>query len=363
MAFSPPAASDGAAAHFRADRSRNVAWNFASLTVTVPLSPNKRIFIENKNKTFYMKSMDINLAKTFLEVAASGSFIAAAERLHLTQTAVSARIRTLENLLNRSLFVRNKAGARLTSAGERFVRYATTLVQVWEGARRHVALPPGRKSGVSLGGELSLWYPLLADWLIWMHSEFREVAIRAEVDSPARLLERVQEGSLDLAVLYNPPQRPDLVCELLMEEKLIQVTTDARGRVNPNHYVFVDWGPAFTINHQAAFPNLSNPPLSISLGPLALTYILTVGGSGYFRIGTAQPFLADGRLHRVSRAPEFSYSAYVVYATGREDDVIERVRRGLRFVAAGHEKPGIAPTIGARTLPSDLPKSVRRQRL
>lgn len=298
--------------------------------------------------------MDISLARTFLEVVASGSFIAAAERLHLTQTAVSARIRTLECQLDRSLFVRNKAGARLTPAGERFVRYATTIVQVWERARQQVALPPGRESGVSLGGELSLWYPLLADWLIWMHFECPDIAIRAEVDTPARLLDRVQEGSLDLAVLYNPPQRPNLVCELLMEEKLIQVTSDKDGAIDPSHYVYIDWGPAFAVNHQAAFPDLSNPPISISLGPLALTYLLTVGGSGYFRIGAAQPFLADGRLSRVSQAPEFSYSAYVVYATGREGNVIERVRKGLRFVAATHEKPGIAPAIGARALPRDL---------
>lgn len=47
-------------------------------------------------------------------VAESGSFIAAAECLHLTQTAVSARIRALEMELDRVLFIRNKAGARLT---------------------------------------------------------------------------------------------------------------------------------------------------------------------------------------------------------------------------------------------------------
>ncbi|WP_368621243.1 LysR family transcriptional regulator [Paraburkholderia sp. BR13444] len=173
--------------------------------------------------------MDITLARTFLEVSASGSFISAAERLHLTQTAVSARIRTPEEQLGRRLFVRNKAGARLTTAGERFVRHATTLVQVWEQARQHVALPPGREEGVSLGGELSLWHPLLADWLVWMHRECPQIALRAEVDSPMRLLDRVHEGSLDIAVLYNPPQRPDLVSELLVEEKLVMVTSAPDG--------------------------------------------------------------------------------------------------------------------------------------
>ncbi|MBB5414867.1 LysR family transcriptional regulator [Paraburkholderia atlantica] len=183
--------------------------------------------------------MDITPPRTFLEVSASGSFISAAERLHLTQTAVSARIRTLEEQPGRRLFVRNKAGARLTTAGERFVGHATTLVQVWEQARQHVALPPGREEGVSLGGELSLWHPLLADWLIRMHRECPQIALRAEVDCPMRLLDRVHEGSLDIAVLYNPPQRPDLVSELLVEEKLVMVTSAPDGQIDPAQYVYV----------------------------------------------------------------------------------------------------------------------------
>jgi len=294
--------------------------------------------------------MDINLARTFLEVSRCGSFIAAAERMHLTQTAVSARIRTLEDLLERRLFVRNKAGARLTPAGERFVRHATALVQVWEQARQFVALPPGREEVVSLGGELSLWYPLLADWLIWMHQECPDIALRTDVDGPMRLLDRVQEGSLDLAVLYNPPQRPDLVSELLVEEKLIMVTSAADGAMNPAQYIYVDWGPSFAANHQAAFPGLSSPPVSISLGPLALTYLLSVGGSGYFRVGTVQPFLSDGRLRRVENAPEFSWSAYAVYATRREDRVIDRVRHGLRTVASIRETNSLGHVIGSRPL-------------
>ncbi|WP_420798803.1 LysR family transcriptional regulator [Paraburkholderia atlantica] len=60
----------------------------------------------------------------FLEVSASGSFISAAERLHLTQTAVSARIRTLEEQLERRLFVRN-GRAGILMVGLRGVRQTT----------------------------------------------------------------------------------------------------------------------------------------------------------------------------------------------------------------------------------------------
>jgi len=292
--------------------------------------------------------MDINLARTFLAVTESGSFIAAAEALHLTQSAVSARIRTLETELGKPLFVRNKAGARLTPTGERFRRHAESLVQLWERARQEAALPAGRAEGVTLGGELSLWHPLLADWLIWMRYECPEIAVRAEVDAASRLVERVEEGTLDIAVVYNPPQRSGLVCELLMEEKLVQVTSSPDGSIDPDTYIFVDWGSAFQANHQAAFPELAAPATSISLGPLALTYLLSVGGSGYFRIGTAQPFLDDGRLRLVHGVPEFSYSAHAVYAAGRADKTLARVRDGLKFVATGREKPGLATVIGSR---------------
>ena len=55
--------------------------------------------------------MDIDLARTFLEIVRTGSFVAAAERLHVTQTTITARVQNLEQQLDCRLFVRNRAGA------------------------------------------------------------------------------------------------------------------------------------------------------------------------------------------------------------------------------------------------------------
>ncbi|UFM64524.1 LysR family transcriptional regulator [Paracoccus sp. MA] len=294
--------------------------------------------------------MDTNQARTFLEVVHSGSFVAAADRLNITQTAVSARIRTLENSLGRRLFIRNKAGARLTPSGERLVRHATAMLQLWERARQQVALPPGRSAGVHLGGELSLWHPLLADWLIWMRRECPDIALRAEVDGPASLMARVQEGSMDVAVLYNPPHAPNLVNELLAEEKLVLVSSAADGRFAAEDFIHVDWGPNFAASFETSFPDLS-PPVSISLGPLALTYLLTVGGCGYFRLGIVRPFLAVGRLSLVPGAPEFSHSTHMVYAERADGEVLDRVRTGLKAVAAAPPSLRRATEIAARQWP------------
>ena len=52
--------------------------------------------------------MDVDRARTFLEIVHSGSFLKAADRLHVSQTTVSARIRTLEDELGRQMFIRNR---------------------------------------------------------------------------------------------------------------------------------------------------------------------------------------------------------------------------------------------------------------
>jgi DNA-binding transcriptional LysR family regulator len=279
--------------------------------------------------------MDIEVARTFLEVVKTGSFVGAAANLNLTQTAVSARIRVLEDRLDRPVFIRNKAGAKLTPAGEQFLRFATTIVQIWDRARRAVALPPGRDTVVTIGAELSLWSPLLRHWLLWMRRECPEIAINARIDTSERLLERVQDSSLDVAVIYAAPRRPGVIAELLFEEKLVLVrTTPASQPLSAEDHVEIDWGEEFMTSYHAAFPDDAKPVVSIGYGPLALDYILATGGSGYFREGFVRPYLEEGRLMLVPDSPEFSYSAYVVHSAKADPGVMARIRHGLRKAAA-----------------------------
>jgi DNA-binding transcriptional LysR family regulator len=259
----------------------------------------------------------------------------AAASLHLTQTAISARVKVLEQQVGQPLFVRNKSGAKLTSAGQQFHRYASTLVQVWQSAQRAVALPPGRDQVVTLGAELSLWNPLLRHWLLWMRRECAQVAVNATIDTAERLIGDVQDGSLDVAVVYGAPHRPGLVTELLFEEKLVQVrTTPLDQSLAPTDHIGVDWGEDFAVSFAAAFPEEPKPVVSIGYGPLALEYMLAVGGMGYFREGFIRAYLDEGRLAKISGSPEFSYSASVVHSAKADEGVMEPIRIGLRAAAA-----------------------------
>ena len=274
--------------------------------------------------------MDTELARTFLEIVSTGSFIRAAERLNVGQTTVSARIRTLEQLLGRPLFVRNKGGASLTPAGEQFLRYAPTFVQLWQRARQQVAVPAGHRAVLTVGSEVSLWHPLLVDWVRWMRRSLRDVALRVHVDVPQDLINQVASGLVDVAIMYAPQHRPGLKIDLLMEETLVLVTTDPAGRLmDETDYVYVDWGPDFALHHGVDFPDPA-PGFFSNLGPLALTYVLSAGGSGYFRMRSVEPYIASGRLHMVPGAPQFSYPVYVVHSVNADSSVLDPAVAGLR---------------------------------
>jgi len=296
--------------------------------------------------------MDVELARTFLEIVATGSFLRAAERLHVGQTTVSARIKSLEQQLGRPLFVRNKAGATLTPAGEQFLRYALAFVQLWQRTRHQVAVPRGHRAVLAVGSEVSLWQPLLLDWVAWMRRSLRDIALRVHVDVPQDLINHVASGFVDVALMYAPQHRPGLKIDLIMEETLVLVTTDAKGLLKEaSDYVHVDWGPEFALHHGMSLPDIT-PSVSVNLGPLGLSYVLQVGGSGYFRMRAVAPHLAAGRLHLVPAAPQFSYPIYSVQSAGADDAIVGPALAGLRKVStAGVNRRGkvALPHQGRRT--------------
>lgn len=300
------------------------------------MDSDQRIAFTEPFKTFFLlgQTMDIELARTFLEIVSSGSFIRAADQLNVGQTTVSARIRTLEQLLGRPLFVRNKGGASLTPAGEQFLRYAPTFVQLWQRTRQQVAVPPGHTAVLTVGSEVSLWQPLLLDWVLWMRRSLRETAVRVHVDVPQDLINQVAAGLVDVAIMYAPQHRPGLKIDLLMEEVLVLVTTDRNtSSVADSSYVSVDWGPEFALHHGVSFPEAA-PGLFSNLGPLALGYLLVEGGSAYLRKSAVQPYVASGQLHFVPGSPHFSYPVYVVHSANADDETLERALVGLRSISS-----------------------------
>jgi DNA-binding transcriptional LysR family regulator len=298
--------------------------------------------------------MDIELARTFVEIVSTGSFIKAAERLHVAQTTVSARVRLLEQQLGRPVFVRNKAGASLTPAGEQFLRFAPTFVQLWQRARQQVAVPEGHRAVLTVGSEVSLWQPLLLDWVRAMRRSHPEIALRVHVDVPQDLIAHVATGLVDIAIMYAPQHRPGLEIDLLMEEKLVLATTDLKAhRAGDPRYVHVEWGPDFSLHHAVSFPD-SVPSVVANLGPLALNYVLLEGGSGYFRMHAVEPYIESGELHLVPGAPNFSFPVYAAHSVNVDPEVLRTALTVLRAVSSAQA--------GTKQRAAGRPAAVRKRK-
>jgi LysR family transcriptional regulator, flagellar master operon regulator len=279
--------------------------------------------------------METELARTFLTVVAAGNFISAADRLHVTQSTVSARIRTLEEQLVCTLFVRNKAGTVLTPAGKQFQKHAASLVRTVEQARQDVGIPMGYRAVLAVGGRIGLWENLLLRWLLLMQETAPDVSLRAEIGFEEDLMQRLIEGRIDIGVMYTPQSRPGLSVELLLEDRLVFVSSSPTSEPKPGkRYVYVDWGPEFYTKHSVSFPEFVSPGLLVNIGWLGLQHILENGGSGYFPVRLVRSYLENGRLRVVRDAPEFRHPVYVVYSTEAEGDLIQTAVAGMRRIAA-----------------------------
>ncbi len=277
--------------------------------------------------------MQVELARTFLEVVTTGSFVEAAERLHVTQSTVSTRIRALEQELGRPLFIRNKAGAVLTPAGVQFQRHAIAIIRLWEQARQDATVPSGHTALLRIGGEAGIWNRLLYKWVPWMRANARNVALRCELGLSEGLIHNLVEGLLDIGVMYAPQSRPGLVVDVLVQEELVLLEAPApRDQDWPGDYIYVDWGQEFHRSHRLRFPDRPSPGLFVGLGTLGFEHMLRHGGSGYFPRTLASPHLASGAVRIVADAPTFMLPIYVVHPADASAEVITQALTGLRTI-------------------------------
>lgn len=283
--------------------------------------------------------MDIGLIRTFLEVAATGSFVNASERLFVTQSAVSLRIQRLEDSLGKALFTRSKAGAELTAAGREFERYALSLIKVWEEARQQIGVPEGYTKSLTVGAQYSLWPRLGFRWIDLMQRQMPTLNIRAELGMSDRVTRFLVEGVVQVGLMYTPQLRPGLTARRVMEEELVLAASwEASLEEIVPRYVFVDWGPEFVHAHALELPQLTNPGLTLSLGAMAADYVVMRRAAAYLPARYIKRYLDEGRLHLVPNAPIFPYPIWSVWRDDLESDIREVAEAAL--VAIGSQIDG-----------------------
>jgi DNA-binding transcriptional LysR family regulator len=283
--------------------------------------------------------MDITLIKTFIEVANTGSFVAACDRLFVTQSAVSLRVQRLEDSLGHPLFIRSKAGAVLTPEGKQFERYALSLLKIWEEAKQQISIPEGYSRALSIGAQYSLWPRLGFRWMDAMQLEMPELSVHCELGMSDRIMRFLVEGVIHAALLYTPQLRPGLIAEPALDDELVLVASYPDATLDlKDTYVAVDWGPEFTHALTIALPHLTDAGRSMALGALAMEYIVNRRAAAYLPARTAKRHLDAGKLYIVADAPRFPYPSWVIWRNDIDEDLAALARRTLANVVQGAEK-------------------------
>lgn len=270
--------------------------------------------------------MDLGLLRAFMEVNRLRHFGRAANNLFISQSAVSARIRQLEEEVGARLFTRDRNNIELTPAGTRFLAYAEKLVNTWNQARQEIATAEGTSTFLSVSALPSLWDIFLDDWLAWLYRSHTNIALQTDVMRSESLLRNLLDGSLDLGFVFDPPTPPQILTIALTPVPLIMVSSSP-GEVAESavmkDYIFVDWGTSFRMIHARQYPDLPPPKLRASVGRIALNFLMACGGAAYLPQDLVKDSL--GRtLFAVEDAPVIHKDAYAIFSSkNNKKEVIE----------------------------------------
>jgi DNA-binding transcriptional LysR family regulator len=146
--------------------------------------------------------MELRQLEYFVAVAEEANFTRAAERVHISQSGISAQVRQLERELGVNLFDRSGRSVQLTEVGAAVLPYACSALDAVEGARLAVDQLTGFVRGqVTVGMVSGCALPVLAELLAGFHGRYPNLSIELVEAGSDQLVEGVLDGHLDLALV------------------------------------------------------------------------------------------------------------------------------------------------------------------
>lgn len=167
--------------------------------------------------------------RAFAAVAREGSFSRAAERLYVSQPAVSKHIASLEGELGTPLVVRGRQGAGLTPAGRVLADYVLRAEALLANARRAVAAGTEETGMLSLAASGIPGTYLLPELLARFHEQYPGVEIEFELATSGGALDLVRAHEVELAVVGGLTVPPELSAEPLLEDDVVLVGPPSLG--------------------------------------------------------------------------------------------------------------------------------------
>jgi len=165
-------------------------------------------------------NINFELYKVFYEVANQGSISKGAEKLMISQPAVTQSIKTLEDELNGKLFIRTPKGVILTNEGKELYDYIKEGMNYFiNGTNRFMSLKQLDSGVINIGSTTTIAEHFLMPYLEKFHSLYPNIDINIYNDLTDNLIKNLRNGGLDILILAIPKNdikdlKIELICEL-----------------------------------------------------------------------------------------------------------------------------------------------------
>ena len=168
--------------------------------------------------------MNFNHLAIFLAVAETGNLTRAAQRLHISQPAVSKQLRELEKSLGMALFHRLSKGVRLTEGGEILLDYARQIFALESEATRALnELRQLARGHLSIGASTTIGVYLLPEICAQFRAAFPGIEVNLEIANTQEIQKRLLNNELDLGLSEGFSAAPEISAEVLGEDEIIVI--------------------------------------------------------------------------------------------------------------------------------------------
>jgi molybdate transport repressor ModE-like protein len=167
--------------------------------------------------------LDLRLLRSFLAVAQCGKISGAAKQLHLSQPAVTAHLRRLEEIVGKPLISRSTRGVRLTTHGHTLQTLASEIQNTLSRVEAMFHQEKKLAGELRFGASLTIASQVIPDFPAEFCRIYPAVIVELRVDNTQVILESVREGIYPFGLVEGNPRAAGLRLELFVEDELVLV--------------------------------------------------------------------------------------------------------------------------------------------
>lgn len=250
--------------------------------------------------------MEIDQLRAFLTLAQTKNFSKAAETLHLVQSSVSTRIRSLESSVGRPLFVRDNRHVELTPAGQALIPFAERILNLVKEGAEEVGASGIFEDKISVGATDSLWRHLVKPVLFDFITHYPKYGVLTKTGHSWEVVQHLLDDVIQLGFVYHPPRVAGVKVLTFYEDDILLVASRSlplptKGPIGKDElkkipFVSLEWDGPLQEWTKKAMPDGYYPRVQLDQLSMQMNFVLEGKGVAFMPGCTVRAALKRGEI-------------------------------------------------------------------